>query len=79
MRAAPPRQIGGRLAARVGDLDARRRAVLFHEFRDARERFDVFSAPEPRQPGVMRPSGATAVASTMTSPAPPTAREPRWT
>ena len=27
----------------------------------------------------MRPSGATAVASTMTSPAPPTAREPRWT
>ncbi len=34
---------------------------------------------KPRQPGVMRPSGDTAVASTMTSPAPPTAREPRWT
>jgi hypothetical protein len=30
-------------------------------------------------PGLMRPSGATALASIMTRPAPPTAREPRWT
>src|SRR5450756_1435865 len=37
------------------------------------------SAHRPRQPGVMRPSGATPVASTMTKPAPPTAREPKCT
>jgi len=29
--------------------------------------------------GVMRPRGSTAVASAMTKPAPPTARDPRWT
>ncbi len=33
----------------------------------------------PRSSGEMRPSGTTAVASVMTSAAPPTAREPRWT
>src|SRR5262245_60069903 len=38
-----------------------------------------FSAQIPASPGVIRPSGETAVASAITSPAPPTAREPRWT
>ncbi len=33
----------------------------------------------PESSGLIRPSGETAVASTMTSPAPPTARLPRWT
>ena len=33
----------------------------------------------PAQPGVMRPSALTSVISVMTSPAPPTARLPRWT
>ena len=38
------------------------------------------SSPQmPRSPGVIRPSRVTAVASTMTSAAPPTARLPRWT
>lgn len=32
----------------------------------------------PVQPGVMRPSGATAVASATISPAPPMAWDPRW-
>ena len=32
----------------------------------------------PRQPGVMRPSGHTAVASTHSRPAPEIARLPRW-
>jgi hypothetical protein len=45
MRAALPRQVGGRLAAGVCDLNARHRAVLFYERRDARERVDVFLAP----------------------------------
>ena len=33
----------------------------------------------PRSCGLIRPSGRTAVASVITSPAPPTARLPRWT
>ena len=33
----------------------------------------------PRSSGVRRPSGVTAVASTITIPTPPTARLPRWT
>ena len=33
----------------------------------------------PLSSGLIRPSGLTALASTMTSPAPPTARLPRWT
>jgi hypothetical protein len=33
----------------------------------------------PRSCGVIRPRGSTAVASATTRPAPPTAREPRWT
>src|SRR5471030_2401747 len=33
----------------------------------------------PASHGVMRPSGVTALASTKTSEAPPTARLPRWT
>ena len=37
------------------------------------------SDQRPRSPKVMRPAGSTAVASTMTRPAPPAAREPRWT
>ncbi len=37
------------------------------------------SSQSPQSPGVMRPSGATAVASATTSPAPPTARLPRCT
>ena len=46
MRAAFPRQRGGRLAARVRDLDARHRAVFFDESRDAGERLDVFVRPQ---------------------------------
>src|SRR5450432_3339843 len=37
------------------------------------------SAQIPASPGVIRPFAETAVASAMTSPAPPTAREPRCT
>ena len=37
------------------------------------------SFQRPRSCGEMRPSGSTAVASVNTSPAPPTARLPRWT
>src|SRR5579862_1004050 len=37
------------------------------------------SLHKPRSCGLMRPSAVTAVASVMTSPAPPTARDPRWT
>ena len=48
MRAAVPRQSRRRLAARVRDLDARHRAVRFHELRDARERLDVFVRPKAR-------------------------------
>jgi len=33
----------------------------------------------PESSGLMRPSGATALASTITAPAPPVARAPRWT
>src|SRR5271157_5864958 len=33
----------------------------------------------PRSPGLMRPLASTAVASVITRPAPPTARDPRWT
>src|ERR1019366_4690436 len=33
----------------------------------------------PRSAAVMRPSASTAVASVITRPAPPTARQPRWT
>lgn len=33
----------------------------------------------PAQPGVMRPSGLTHTISVITSPAPPSARAPRWT
>jgi hypothetical protein len=33
----------------------------------------------PRHQGVMRPRGSICVASVNTMPAPPTAREPRWT
>ncbi len=80
MRTAVPRQRGRRLAAGVRDLDSRHGAVFFDETIDARERLDVLRRPRCRaQPGVIRPSGETAVASAITSPAPPTAREPRWT
>ena len=45
-----------------------------------RERKGMWSSEQmPRSPGVMRPSGETAAASVMTVPAPPMAREPRWT
>ena len=37
------------------------------------------SSQRPRSCGLIRPSGDTAVASVITSPAPPTARAPRWT
>src|SRR5580658_8154298 len=37
------------------------------------------SAQMPASPGVIRPSGETALASAMTKPAPPTARDPRCT
>src|SRR5438477_2923806 len=37
------------------------------------------SLHKPMSSGEMRPRGSTAVASTNTAPAPPTARDPRWT
>ena len=39
----------------------------------------VASDHSPRQPGVMRPTASTAVASMISSPAPDKARWPRWT
>ena len=45
-----------------------------------RARFSMCASFQmPRSAGLMRPSGRTAVASVRTAPAPPTAREPRWT
>jgi hypothetical protein len=49
------------------------------EIDDALPRGFVRVAQSPVHPGVMRPSGVTAVASATRSPAPPTARLPRWT
>ena len=46
MRVALPRQICGRLAARVCDLDSCHRPVCFQKTIDARQRFDVFLRPQ---------------------------------
>jgi hypothetical protein len=59
----------------VGDLDARHGTGGLDGGHDAGQAGGLLVVPQAgRQPGVMRPSGATAVASTMTSPAPPRAR-----
>ena len=79
MPAAVPRAGGAGLAAGMGELDAGTAPWVFNEAVDACQRLDVRIGPEPAQPGVMRPSGETAVASAITSPAPPAARAPRWT
>ena len=70
-----PRAVGAGLAAGVADLDARHRAGgLDATRRSAPSPAACSSFQMPVQPGVMRPSGDTAVASTITSPAPPRAR-----
>ena len=67
-----------RLPARVGDLDARDGTLAGHEFRAMRAKGAAWASDQmPVHPGEIRPRASTPVASTMTSPAPPTAREPR--
>lgn len=68
-----PRQVGTGLAAGVADLDARHGAGSADRCRDARQSLGLGVVPQAQAPGVMRPSGDTPVASTMTRPAPPRA------
>ena len=63
-----PRHVATRLAARMGDLNARRRAHALDERCDARQEFDVLIFVDiPRSPGVMRPRASTALASAITN------------
>jgi hypothetical protein len=57
----------------MSDLDAGHRARRLDGVGNPGEAFDVFVAPDAASPGVIRPSGETAVASTITSPEPPRA------
>ncbi len=63
----------------MGKLNARHRALTVDEPRDARERLDVLIVPDTQILRRDAPLGQAAVASTMTSPAPPAARLPRCT
>ena len=62
------------------ELDARDRALRVDEARDALQRLEMrLDSTRPNLPAKSGPSGVTAAASVRTSPAPPTARVPRWT
>ena len=63
----------------MGKLDCRDRALRFDEPGDRAKARAWSSDQMPLSLGEMRPSGETAVASTITRPAPPTARLPRCT
>ncbi len=76
---AQPRPPGTRLAPGVGQLDPGDRALGFDETGDAMQRLDMRVAPDAEVVSGDAPSGNTAVASTITRPAPPTARLPRCT
>ena len=78
--AAFPGTPGARLAPGVCELNGRDRPVCGDETVDPRQRFDLRVVPQALHPAAkcVRPP-VTAVASQITNPAPPTAREPRWT
>lgn len=63
----------------MGQLYARHGPLFGKKTGDGQEGATWASPQMPVSWGLMRPSGLTAVASTMTRPAPPTARLPRWT
>ena len=50
-----------------------------HEIDDARPGAHLLVRPKSRATRVMRPCGVTQTISVNTSPAPPSARAPRWT
>ena len=77
--AAVPGRPSAALAAGVGELDARRRALRLDEADDARERVDVAIVVDAQVLGADAAFGATAAASVNTAAAPPTARLPRCT
>ena len=78
--AAAPGRLGRGLAPGVRELDRGHRPLLGDEACDAAPSLGVGVATRGRcRSGLIRPSGETAVASVMTSPAPPTARLPRCT
>ena len=52
-----PRQVGARLAAGVGQLDPRHRALALDEAGDARQRFDVLVLPDAEVAGADAPFG----------------------
>ena len=63
----------------MGELDSRYGSLFLDKGGNAFEGLSLVIRPYPAIPGEIRPSGETAVASTMTSEAPPTARLPKWT
>ena len=74
--------VGG-FAARLGDVQKNDSSTLLPAAADSARALKIQADFHPDwYPAVLlyvRPSGLTAVASTITSPAPPTARLPRWT
>ncbi len=72
-------KIGRSLAACVSQLNTRSSALSADELRDPLKAFACLSVQMPLSLGLIWPSGLTAVASTMTRPAQPTARLPRCT
>ena len=74
-----PGTVGAGLAPGMGDLNARHGAGRLDGLHDRSNACPRSSFQMPVQPGVMRPCGATAVASTTTSPAPPRASPARCT
>ena len=72
------RPIGAAFPPGVRELDAGARALTVDKARDPLERLEMLFAPDAE---VLRRNpafGVTAAASVNTSPAPPTARAPRW-
>ena len=76
---ATARSPGAGFASGVGELNAGVGALRVQEGGDAGERRDVLVLPQTKVLRADTGFGATAVASVKTSPAPPTARLPRWT
>ncbi len=76
--AAFPRSSCAGFSPGVSDLNCWYGSLVFNKFIDAVKWFYV-SAQIPASFGDILPLGSTAVASAIISPAPPTAREPRFT
>jgi hypothetical protein len=73
-----PGLVHRRLTARVGELDRRDGAVRLDGRGDPGERLLLVVIPQAQVPGTDPPVGTDPVASAMTRPAPPAAREARW-